>query len=197
MSEEDPGDQDTRLGMMEETLKRMSLGGNHPIVNNTVMEAGACVKNYYNFTYTNNLMIQENVPVAETRTGGFPITPSPTVPDDPVKSVLENKVVSPTKTILVLGIIGTDQKGNTYAPQKSMFAVDKENTKQVEDAKKIINKNLEKWNSLPGCTCVSFSFDMHNWSGPLVNVVGGMTYGFTNSFLPEIKENKKDEMGAK
>lgn len=100
--------------------------------------------------------------------------------------------------IVFEGIIGTDEKGNTYCPQKLTYAYDESNTTHATSVKKIIDESVLEWNSKEGCKCTPFSFTLHNWKGEPPNVLSGLTHGFKRKIIPDEQKNEpKKEDGKK
>jgi hypothetical protein len=102
-------------------------------------------------------------------------------------------------TLVVAGIVGNDEKKKTMIPQKLTFIYNKADEKQAEAVKNEIDKNVEKWNSIPGCSCNPFTFEINNWQGDPINVVSGITHGYTSKVLPDKKGMvvKEEPAGAK
>lgn len=102
-------------------------------------------------------------------------------------------------TLVVAGIVGKDEKKKTMIPQKLTFIYNKADEKQAEAVKKEIDENVAKWNSIPGCSCNPFTYEINNWQGDPINVVSGITHGYTSKVLPDKKGIvvKDEPAGAK
>lgn len=90
-------------------------------------------------------------------------------------------------TLVVIGIVGTDEKQHVMIPQKLTFVFDKANAKQEAMVRKEIAESVEKWNAIPGCSCDTFTFEMNNWVGDPVTVISGLTHGYSSKVFPDKK----------
>lgn len=89
---------------------------------------------------------------------------------------------------VITGLIGTDQDGNTYSPQKFIFVHSKD-SKDTAIITAVLEKKADEWNSIEGCSCALFTQPML-WSGTAVNVIAGYNHGFTNIGIPEVAAKK-------
>lgn len=89
---------------------------------------------------------------------------------------------------VISGLIGTDQDGNTYSPQKFIFVHSKD-SKDAAIITAILEKRADEWNSIEGCSCALFTQPML-WSGTAVNVIAGHDHGFANRGIPEVAAKK-------
>lgn len=174
-------------------LGGMNLGPSFP--SNILHGTNFVHSNTTNVTYiSNNIIINvfnNNVsPVAGGAgdgdgAGGDPIPP-PLDTNSPT-FITPNEEPGSGVTLVVVGIVGKDEKDNVFAPQKLTFVYNKADDNQARRVMLEIAENIENWNAIPGCSCSTFTFEMNNWVGDPINVVSGITHGYTNKILPVLR----------
>lgn len=90
----------------------------------------------------------------------------------------------PLSSFVVEGIIGTDQNGGVYAPQRSTYVYNRHNANHAKRVKEEIAKQVQEWNAIEGCSCKAFSLEMKGWDGPALTAVSGITHGFKVKDIP-------------
>lgn len=171
-------------------LGGMNIGPSFP--SNILRGTNFVHSNTTNVTYiSNNIIINvfnNNVSPAAGGAGDGDEVPIPP-PLDPnsLPFITPNEEPGSGVTLVVVGIVGKDEKDNVFAPQKLTFIYNKADEKQERKVKKEIAENIENWNAIPGCSCSTFTFEMNNWVGDPINVISGLTHGYTNKILPVLR----------
>lgn len=86
--------------------------------------------------------------------------------------------------LVVEGIVGKDNLGVSYSPQKFLFTYSSASTTHALDVDRAIKKALAEFNALPDCFATRFKTTIPNYTGLIPSVIGGLSAKYKNKAIP-------------
>lgn len=96
--------------------------------------------------------------------------------------------------LVVEGIVGRDNLGVSYSPQKFLFTYSSASTTHALDVDRAIKKALAEFNALPDCFATRFKTTIPNYTGLIPSVVGGLSAKYKNKAIPLVDPAIQDDI---
>ena len=89
--------------------------------------------------------------------------------------------------LVVEGIVGKDNFGVSYSPQKFIFTYNSASTTHASEVDRALKKALDEFNSVPDCFATRFKTTIPDYTGLIPSVVGGLSSKYKNKTIPAVE----------
>ncbi len=104
----------------------------------------------------------------------------------------EEREAEAEEVLIVEGLVGKDEKGVVFVPQKTLFAYNANNLVQGEEVHRVLEEVKLEWGGVIKGVVRRFRVKVPSYKGDLPSVVGGLTGGYKGKGpLEEQKPSKK------